>query len=142
MLLEATGKKGEAVRKYRQALKKSENYVPALNNLAYLCTEGFGSKEEGLSLALTAFRLEPGNGGVMDTLGYALLQNGRREDARKMLEKASGILPDNPTVNFHLALAYRESGDKAQATARLQKALRSGDFPEAQKARTLLAELK
>jgi putative PEP-CTERM system TPR-repeat lipoprotein len=141
-LLEMTGKKEEAVRKYRQAMAKAENYVPALNNLAYLCAEGFGTKEEALRLAVTAFKLEPGNGGIMDTLGYALLKNGRKEEARKALEKASALLPDNPTVSYHLALAYRESGDKGQATAKLQKALQSGDFPDAQKARTLLAELK
>jgi putative PEP-CTERM system TPR-repeat lipoprotein len=141
-LLEMTGKKVEAVRKYRQALAKAENYVPALNNLAFLCTEGFGNKEEALRLAVTAFKLEPGNAGIMDTLGYALLKNGRKEEARKALEKASALLPDNPTVNYHLALAYRESGDKAQATAKLQKALQSDEFPEAQKARALLAELK
>jgi putative PEP-CTERM system TPR-repeat lipoprotein len=141
-LLEMTGKKVEAVRKYRQALAKAENYVPALNNLAFLCAEGFGNKEEALRLAVTAFKLEPGNAGIIDTLGYALLKNGRKEEARKTLEKASALLPDNPTVNYHLALACRESGDKAQATAKLQKALQSGDFPEAQKARTLLAEMK
>jgi FimV-like protein len=78
----------------------------------------------------------------MDTLGYALLKNGRKEDARKTLEKASALLPDNPTVSYHLAIAYRESGDNGQCKAKLQKALQSGDFPEAQKARTLLAELK
>jgi FimV-like protein len=93
-------------------------------------------------MALTAFKLEPGNGGVTDTLGYALLKNGRGEDARKVLEKAVAILPNNPTVNYHLALAYRETGDKAKATATLRKALQLGKFPEEQDAKILLAQLK
>jgi Flp pilus assembly protein TadD len=66
----------------------------------------------------------------MDTLGYALLKNGRAAEARKVLEKAVSILPGNPTVNYHLALACRESGDKVQAAAALRKALQLGNFPE------------
>jgi putative PEP-CTERM system TPR-repeat lipoprotein len=141
-LLEMTGKKREAVDKYRLSLSKSENYLPALNNLAYLYCEGYGDKKEGLRLAISAFRQEPGNGGVMDTLGYALLKNGRAVEARKVLEKATSILPDNPTVNYHLALACRETGDKAQAAAALRKSLQNGSFPEERDARTLLAQLK
>jgi len=139
-LLEKTGKKEEAVRMYRKALTKSDNYLPALNNLAYLYTEGYGNKKEGLSMALTAYKLEPGNGGFTDTLGYALLKNGRGEEARKVLEKAAAILPDNPTVNFHLALAYRATGDKARAAATLRKALQLGNFPEEPDAKILLAQ--
>jgi Flp pilus assembly protein TadD len=120
---------------------KSDNYLPALNNLAYLCTEGYGNKKEGLSMALTAYKLEPGNGGFTDTLGYALLKNGRSDEARRVLEKAAAILPDNPSVNFHLALAYRATGDKSRAAATLRKALQLGNFPEEPEARILLAQL-
>ena len=141
-LLELTGMKKEAVNKYRQALSKSDNFVPALNNLAYLYIEGYGDRKEGLRMALTALRQEPGNGGVMDTLGYALLKNGRAVEARQLLEKAASILTGNSTVNYHLALAYRESGDKVQAAAALRKALQNGSFPEEKDARTLLAQLK
>lgn len=93
-------------------------------------------------MAFIAFKQEPGNGGVTDTLGYALLKNRRGEEARKVLEKAAEILPNNPTVNFHLALAYRETGNKGQAVATLRKALQLGKFPEEQDAKTLLAQLK
>jgi Flp pilus assembly protein TadD len=141
-LMEITNQKKEAINKYRQALAKSENYLPALNNLAYLYSEGYGDKKEGLRMAITAFKQEPGNGGVMDTLGYALLKNGRAAEARKVLEKAASILSSNPTVNYHLALACRDSGDKVQAAAALRKALQSGSFPEEKDARILLAQLK
>ena len=92
-LLEITGKKEEAARNYRQALAKTENYVPALNNLAYLYSDGYGDKKEGLRMAISAFKQEPGNGGVTDTLGYALLKNGRTSEARKVLEKAAVYSP-------------------------------------------------
>jgi len=141
-LLEQTGKKQEAIVKYRTVLEKTDSYVPALNNLAYLCALGYGSKEEALRLAISAFKREPGNVGVMDTLGFALLKNNRHEDARKMLEKAADLLPENPTVTYHLALAYKESGDKAKALKALQKALSLGDFADAKTAALLVTELK
>ena len=141
-LLDQTGNKKEAIVKYRLVLEKSDAYVPALNNLAYLCASGYGSKEEALRLAISAFKREPGNAGVMDTLGFALLKNNRLEDARNVLEKAVSLLPDNPTVTYHLALTYKESGDKANALKMLQKSLSMGEFSDAKTATLLVAELK
>lgn len=141
-LLEQTGKKKEAIGKYRTVIEKSDAYVPALNNLAYLCASGYGSKEEALRLAITAFKKEPGNAGVLDTLGFALLKNNRLDDSRKVLEKAVNLMPDNPTVSYHLALAYKESGDKASALKMLQKALSLGTFEDVKTATSLVAELK
>jgi tetratricopeptide (TPR) repeat protein len=141
-LLEVTGKKKEAIAKYKMVLEKSDTYVPALNNLAFLLAAGHGNREEALRLAISAYKLEPGNAGVMDTLGFALLKNNRPEDARKVLEKAAATLSKNPTVQYHLALAYKESGDKANAERVVQKALALGDFTDAAAARQLAAELK
>lgn len=141
MVLDKAGNKKEAVNKYLQALTIAANYLPALNNLACLYADGYGSKEEALRLAQSALTLQPENPRVMDTLGYVFLKNGRLQDARRTLEKAAALLPDNPTIDYHLALAYKASGDKGAAVARLEKALRSGDFTEKMQARTLLSEL-
>ena len=141
-LLDQAGKKKEAITKYRTVLEKADSYVPAMNNLAYLCASGYGSKEEALRLAIAAFKKEPGNAGVMDTLGFALLKNNRLDDAKKVLEKAVNLLPKNPTVAFHLALAYKESGDKAGALKMLQTAQSLGPFDDAKTAALLVTELK
>lgn len=141
MLLESSGKKAEAAAKYRQVLEKAETYVPALNNLAFLYADGFGPRKEALRLAMTALRQEPNNAAIADTYGYALLMNGRKDDARKVLEKVVEMLPGNPTIRYHLALAYRETGDRTKAAAALQQALKQGEFPESGQARRLLAEL-
>lgn len=141
-LLDSTGKKKEAVAVYRKVLMKSESYVPALNNLAYLYASGYGSKEDALRLAVAANKLQHGNPGAMDTLGFALLRNNRPAEAKMVLEKAANLLPNNPTVQYHLALAYNASGDKNNAVKSLQKALSLGAFPDARAASTLMAELR
>lgn len=141
-IYEKTGRKNEAVAIYRRILMKSATFVPALNNLAYLYVDGLGNKQEALRLALTAFKLEPRNVGVMDTLGYALLKNGRPGDAIPLLEKVAAAMPGNPTVNYHLAMAYRDAGEKPNALKSIERSLSLGPFPEQDSAKTLLAELR
>ena len=141
-LLDATGKKTEAAAKYRAALQHNGNFVPALNNLAYLCADGYGSREEALRLAITAFKLQPGNAGVMDTVGYALAKNGRARDAVKVMERAAVLLPADPTVRYHLGLAYHLAGDKGKSQQALQKSLELGGGPDARAVQTLLAQVR
>lgn len=141
MLLEMGGKKREAVTKYRQTLEKAESFAPALNNLAFLYAEGYGPREEALRMALTALKQEPANAAIADTYGYALVKNGRAGEAVKILEKVVKLMPSNPAVRYHLALAYRDTGDRARAATTLQEALKQGDFPESGQARIMLAEL-
>jgi len=121
-------------------LEKAENHVPSLNNLAYLYADGYGDPRQALQLAMTAFRLEPGSPLVLDTLGYVLLKNGRAKESRKILEKAVSLLPANPTISYHLALAEHAAGDPRQAVARMQKTLKMGAFPESGRASSLVAE--
>jgi tetratricopeptide (TPR) repeat protein len=139
---DATGKKMEAAARYRAILEHADSFVPALNNLAYLCADGFGKKEEALRFAISAFKLQPGDAGVMDTVGYALLKNGRSAEAVRVLEHATTLLPANPTVRYHLGLAYHQAGDKARSEQALQKALSLGEGPDAKATRELLAQLK
>ena len=140
-LYDTTGKKREAVARYRAILDHTDSFAPALNNLAYLCADGYGNKEEALRFAINAFKLQPGNAGVMDTVGYALLRNGRGADAVRVLERAAALLPADPTVRYHLGLAYHQVGDRVNSEQALRKSLALGEGPDAQATRTLLAQL-
>jgi tetratricopeptide (TPR) repeat protein len=138
---DAAGKKREAVKKYEESLARMPDYGPALNNLALLYADGYGDKKEALRLAIAAYNQQPNNAVSMDTVGYVLLKNGRNEEAKKVLEKAASYLRDNPSVLYHLALAYKETGDRQQARAQVEQALKIGNFPEVQQARKLHEEL-
>ena len=141
-LYDRTGKKKEAAKTYRQVLEKSENYVPALNNLAFLYAEVHGSEKDALRLADKAYGLAPGDASVMDTLGYSLLKNGKVEEATKALEKAVTLMPNNPSVRYHLALAYKQGGKNSESKKQIELALSKKDFSEAVYARKVLVELK
>ncbi|GFO57785.1 lipoprotein [Geomonas silvestris] len=141
-LCDLTGKKEEALRRYRSIVAQHENFAPALNNLAYLCADGYGNKEDALRYAISAFRLQPGNAGVMDTVGYALLRNGKTAEAVKVMERAAQLLPQDPSVQYHLGLAYHQAGDRGKAQQALQKSLSLGEGPDSKATRQLLAQLK
>ena len=141
-LLDKQGYKKEAIAKYQATLQKSRNHVLALNNLSYLYSSGYGSAQEALRLAVSAYKVSPGSPGVMDTLGLALLKNKRLDEAEKFLDKALGLAPNNPTMAYHLALVYVDKGDKNKALGLLQRALSHGDFPDAGAAKALDTSLR
>ena len=78
----------------------------------------------------------------MDTVGYALAKNGRAADAVKVMERAATLLPADPTVRYHLGLAYHLAGDKVKSEEALRKCLALGQCPETRSAQMLLAQLK
>ncbi len=141
LLFHMMGKKKEAIAEYQRVVRLSPKHIPALNNLAYLCAEDRGSLSAALQYAVQAYVLAPYDGSVQDTFGYVLLKNGKVEDGIKVLEKAAAIAHDNPSVYYHLALAYNEHKEKDAAVKYLQKALGLGVFPEQHQATTLLSQL-
>ena len=141
-LYDRLGDKSQAQIYYQKTVALNDRYVPALNNLAYLYAENNGNKQEALSIALKAYGLAPWQPDVMDTLGLTLLKNNQPAEAAKILEKASKMLNDNPTIKYHLALAFVELEQNDKAIAVLDEALAVGDFPDVEKCRLLLKELK
>jgi tetratricopeptide (TPR) repeat protein len=140
-VLYAMGKKKEASDEYQRVLRLSPNHAMALNNLAYLYAEDNKNPSQALMYATRAFMLAPQNDFIRDTFGYVLLKNNKIDQGLSMLKKASESSPKNPSICYHLALAYKEKGDQARAAENLQKALAMGDFPEARDAKALLEKI-
>ncbi len=139
---DSLGNKRKAVDLYREVLERDQDYTPALNNLAYLYADNYGSYEESLALAIKAFRSEPTNPGIMDTLGYALLKNGRTDEALKALGQAASMLPEVYAIRLHLAQAQMAAGRLAEANESLEVVIAMGAIAEQDRARQLLKEMK
>jgi putative PEP-CTERM system TPR-repeat lipoprotein len=141
-VFDAMGKKKDAADEYQKAVRLSPNNAMALNNLAYLYAEENKNLSQALVFATHALMLQPQNDFIRDTLGYVLLKNGRIDQGLIMLKKAWEGKPNNPSICYHLALAYKENGDSVKAAEYIQKALELGDFPEAHDAKILLGKMK
>ena len=140
VLREKSGDKAAALDDYRKAVKYDQKNVSALNNLAYLLADNFGESEEGLNYALMAFRLEPNDPRIMDTLGYLLLLNERSDDAVKVLDRAHQMLPKENAVALHLAQALLATGKKEKGREVLQDVLKNGSPQEKAQAKTILSK--
>ena len=99
------------------------------------------------SLARRSYNLaqvkNPGCAVCIDTLGWALFQNGQIERALQVLRDARLRAPGDPEIHFHLASVLAKSGRSNEAREELEAALKSGrPFEGVKEAEGLLRALR
>jgi putative PEP-CTERM system TPR-repeat lipoprotein len=121
--------------------KSNPGNLLVLNNLAWSLAESGDSR--AAAYAEQALKLKPDNPAVMDTLGWILVQQGQSERGIKLLKQALTQAPDSAEIQWHLASAFAESGDRRRAQSELERLLAAGiAFPQEQEARALLKQLQ
>ncbi len=135
------GRSGEARAIYESALEASPDNPMLLNNLALLyAREG---KPESIEYARQAQLQLPGAPEVADTLGWALVRNGKVADGLKYLRESQARSPNDPGNSYHIAYALDQLGRSAEARRALSKAFdQDRPFPERQDALELRRKLK
>jgi tetratricopeptide (TPR) repeat protein len=129
---------------YQKILDVNKNYTPAANNLAWNYAQYGGNLDVALTLAQKARESNPNDPGIADTLGWIYYKKGIYQTALSLLkesnEKYSG---QNPTVLYHLSMAYEKNNEKALAHETVKKALAiNQSFPEVEDAKKLRDKLK
>lgn len=117
--LEADGDIEAAITIYEQLYKQNSGNPIVANNLASLLSN-FRTDPESLKRAeVIARRLrDSGIAPYQDTYGWIAYQNGKYQDAVEELEPAAAGLPDDPTVQYHLAMAYLKLDRKQEAATK------------------------
>ncbi len=132
-------KENEAKAALTQIVEQSPDYVPALNNLAWLLRDD--NPKRALAYAEHAHQLSPNNPAVMDTLGVLLLQQGDKVKALELLAEAQTLNPNNSSIAYHYAKALTKNGKQEQAQKILNDLLNK-PFPEQQQAQLLFQSLQ
>jgi Flp pilus assembly protein TadD len=141
-ILELQGKLDEAKGRYNKALQIDPRAAVAANNLAWISARTNGNLDMALQLAQTAKAQLPNRHEVDDTLGFIYYKKGLSSMAIEALSNSTQKQPDNPSYNYHLALAYHQNGNNDEARKHLQKALSSkSTFASADEAKKLLDSL-
>jgi Flp pilus assembly protein TadD len=78
---------------------------------------------EARSLIERAAALRPGDGGIIDSLGWMLLRLGEIDKAVISLERAVSLEPQDPTIMGHLGDALWRQGRRIEARFRWREAL-------------------
>jgi len=133
---------------YRKALEINPNSPQASNNMASLLSQTGGNLDIALSLAQTARRQMPDSPNAADTLGWVLFQKGAYKSAIDSFQQALDLekksrSAENPTLHFHLGLAYEKSGQPSLARHHLEQVLKiDPHYSSADDVRKLLEQLR
>ena len=131
-----------AIEQYEWVRRKQPDNVVVLNNLSWLYQQV--KDPRALETAERAYKLNPNNAEISDTLGLILVEKGDTPRGLELLQKAAAAAPNIPRIRYHLAQAWLKSGDKAKALEELKGlGLLSGGtkFPEHKEALDLLKQL-
>ncbi|MFT8680725.1 tetratricopeptide repeat protein [Gluconacetobacter sp.] len=97
------------------ALTLAPDEVLLLNYLGYSLVQQGRDLPRAESLLRRAVALEPQNAAIRDSLGWALVRRGHVAEGVVMLERAAEQTPEDQAVNYHLGVAYQESGRLREA---------------------------
>lgn len=140
MAYEREGDWARAESDLKAALTYRPNHPYLLNYLGYGWADQGQNLEESLALIKKAVSLRPGDGYIVDSLGWVQFMMGRYDDAIASLEKAVQLQPYDATINDHLGDAYWRVGRRSEARFQWERAL-NGDTDDKQK-RDLEAKLQ
>lgn len=130
-----------AIEQYQIILKQAPDFMPALNNLAWLYQQE--KDPRALEYAERAYGVTANDPTVMDTLGWVLVEQGNTTRGLPLLEKATSLVPESTEFRYHLAVGLNKSGNKAGARKELEQLLSTGkNFPGIDDARTLLKRIQ
>jgi predicted Zn-dependent protease len=131
----------ELVAQLEKILATMPNDAITLNNLSWAIVTTDPKRAE--ALARRANAIAPQEPKFADTLGRALIANGKYADAVRFLADAVKGLPEDPSIRTRYASALAGSGDRGAARREVQLALKeSGVFDERKTAEKLLQELE
>lgn len=109
---------------FRKALAIAPNNALTLNYLGYMMADHNMNLDEAVKLIQHAVQLDPENGAYLDSLGWANLKLGQYALAEENLDKASELMPNDPTVHDHLGELYAKTGRLQQAVTQWERSLR------------------
>jgi Flp pilus assembly protein TadD len=123
----------------QSVLEEKPHDPVALNNLAWVYQQQHDPR--AVDLARQAYVLSPG-AQTADTLGWILTTTGKADTGVLLLRQASAQAAADPRVQYHYAVALKDTGDKAAAIKLLTAVVAvKADFSEKSQAQQLLDEL-
>lgn len=113
--------RAEADLKHALALSPEQPFV--LNYLGYSDAEQGRNLDAARRMLERALDQKPHDGAFLDSLGWIILKQGDTANAIDTLQQAAELTPEDPTVNYHLGVAYWNAGRKTEALDQWQRAL-------------------
>ncbi len=127
---------------YEKLLTTHPDFVPGLNNLAYLLGTRLNQLDKALELGQKAASVADDDAAVADTLGWIYHLRGEHQKGLPYLLQAAEKYPSQPTIQYHLGVTSYMLGQADTARAALKRAVAATEpFKERQDAQRYLAQL-
>ncbi|MCP3965663.1 MAG: tetratricopeptide repeat protein [Lentisphaerae bacterium] len=112
----------------------NQNYVPAMNLLAYILAQNENFCNEALRLIREALKDQPDRASYLDTYGFILFKQKKYKEALIQLLKAEKLSPDHPENIAHIGDVYFALHQTNAASKAWEKALelvqKNSELPE------------
>jgi tetratricopeptide (TPR) repeat protein len=100
---------------FKKALDLYPEQPLVLNYLGYSWVDKGVHLDEAFKMLRRAVELQPEDGYIVDSLGWAHYKLGHYNEAVKLLERAIELKPGDPVINDHLGDAYWRAGRQLDA---------------------------
>ena len=115
---------------FKKALELYPDQPLVLNYLGYSWVDQGVNLEEAFKMLRRAVELQPNDGYIVDSLGWAHFKLGQFSDAAQTLERAVLLKPADPVLNDHLGDAYWRTNRRTEAHFQWNHARDMGPDPE------------
>ncbi len=115
---------------FKHALTLAPDQPLVLNYLGYSWVDQGINLDEAFAMLHKAVDLQPTDGYIVDSLGWANYKLGRYDEAVKELERAIDLKSSDPVINDHLGDAYWRVGRKLEAHFQWNHARDLGPEPD------------
>jgi tetratricopeptide (TPR) repeat protein len=122
MLYEKKGDTARALSFMEEVLKNEPQHANALNFVGYTLAEQGINLDKAEEMVRKALELKPGEGYIIDSLGWVYFKKGNYRAALEELLKAHEALPEDPTIAEHVADVYVALSDKEKAISFYERA--------------------
>ncbi len=115
---------------FKKALELYPDQPLVLNYLGYSWVDKGLNLEEAFRMLRRAVELQPNDGYIVDSLGWAHFKLGQYPEAAETLERAIELKPADPVLNDHLGDAYWRVNRRTEAHFQWNHARDMGPDPE------------
>ena len=115
---------------FKKALQLYPDQPLVLNYLGYSWVDQGVNLEEAFKMLRRAVELQPNDGYIIDSLGWAHFKLGQYDEAAQTLERAIALKPADPVLNDHLGDAYWRINRRTEAHFQWNHARDMGPDPE------------
>jgi tetratricopeptide (TPR) repeat protein len=123
-LFSKTNRQEESIREMEAILKDNPDHADALNFIGYTYADMGIKLDEAERMIRKALELKPGNGYILDSMGWVYFKMNRLNEALKYLKDAAAILPDDAAIAEHLGDVYKALKQPQDALNAYQQAIK------------------